>query len=314
MLRGVMAALAIAWLGAAPLAAQDSVSEGTTASPNGEIRPLPGTAADPTVEASNADEVVPTQATVWDPVWGLVGLRAIPAGSWIAPNGLEYHPNFSMDLNFNFWIWRSRRLYMFADVRLWGEKNEFGVTNARDGVFATSKREFDLDGGVAWNYAGPLELRAFGYTNNNLNRGSNPLAPVGYTDGFGLENRYYLSPEYARLGQTGFDVAKATFVSIGYLPSKVLVGNDGSQFYPGLTLRGYLTYNLWDWPVYLFGDGQYIGDQSFQPHLLIFDAGVAARPFRSFQQWEFRIGDESTVDLQAHNTQNLWYVALRFIF
>jgi hypothetical protein len=243
-----------------------------------------------------------------------VGLRGIPAGPRTAPNGLEYHPNFSLDLDFNFWLWRGQGLYAFADVRLWSQRGEFGVTNGPDGAVGTSKREGDLAGGAAWNYLGPWELRAFGYTNNNLNRGDSPVTPTGFTDGFGLENRYYLSPEYARLGQAGFDVTKATFLSVGYLPSKVLVGNDGRPFSPGLTLRAYLTYDLWGGPCYLFGDAQYVGEQSFQPRLLLFDVGAAVRPLRSWQQWEFRLGAENTGDVGAHNVQNLWYVSVRYVY
>jgi hypothetical protein len=225
-----------------------------------------------------------------------------------------YHPNFSLDLDSNLWVWRSQGLYLFADMRLWGEKGEYGVNNGRDGFMGTSKREFDLSGGAAWNYYGPWEVRAFGYTGNNLNRGSSLVTPAGFTDGFGVENRRYLSPAYAKLGQTGFDVTKATFLSIGYLPTKVLVGNDGHAFKPGLTLRAYLTYDLWDWPVYLFGDATSISERSFQPRLLLFDVGAAARPFPSCRQWEFRSGVENTGDFRDHNVQNLWYVSARFIF
>jgi hypothetical protein len=197
---------------------------------------------------------------------------------------------------------------------LWGETGEYNVTNSRDGWLGTSKREFDLSGGAAWNYSGPWEARAFGYTQNNLNRGVSPLAPSGFTDGFGMENRYYLSPEYAKLGQTGFDVAKAPFLSFGYYPSKDMVGNDGQTFAPGLMLRAYLTYDLWDWPLYLFGDATYISERSFRPKLLRCDAGIAARPFHSCQQWEFRLGAENTADFQARDVQNLWYASLRYIF
>jgi len=238
----------------------------------------------------------------------------MPAGLKEAPNGVEYHPNFSLDMDFNCWIWRSQGLYLFADMRLWGENGQDGSTNVHDGFLGTSKREFDLSGGAAWNYAGPWELRAFGYTENNLNRGRNLVTPVGFTDGFGLENRYYLAPEYAKLGQAGFDVAKATFLSVGYYPSKVMVGNDGQSFEPGLMLRAYLTCDLGDWPCYLYGDATFISERSFQPKLFLFDLGVAARPFSSCQQWEFRLGAENTADFQVGNVQSICYASVRFIF
>jgi hypothetical protein len=305
MRRGVAVVL-LGWLGAMPLFAQETQDAGTTSAT------APDAAA--SQDGDSAPEEVCPFEPPWHTVWGLAALRIIPDGPKVAPNGEKFHPNFSMDLDFNIWIWPSHRLYAFADIRLWGEKSEYTVTNGRDGWLGTSKREFDLSGGFAWNYLGPWEARAFGYTLNNLNRGQSPVTPSGFNDGFGLENRYYLTPEYARLGQTGFDVSRADFVSIGYYPSKDMVGNDGQSFKPGLLLRASLTYDLWDWPVYLFGDAQYISERSFKPKLLLFDMGVAARPFRSWQQWEFRLGAENTADFQVDNVFNLWYASVRFVF
>ena len=251
----------------------------------------------------------------WQTAWGLLGLTAIPTGLRVAPDGLEYHPNFSLDFDLNSWVWRSQGLYLFLDGHLWGERSENGVTNGRDSWYGTSKREFDLSGGAAWNYVGAWEARAFGYTNNNLNRGTNDVRPTGFTDGFGLENRYYLSPEYAHLGETGFDVTRANFLSVGYYPSKVMVGNDGQQFKPGLLLRAYLTCDLWDWPCYFYGDFQYIGDEgSIHPRLLLFDVGLAVRPFPSRRQWELRLGSENTADVKVGNDFSIGYVSFRYIF
>jgi hypothetical protein len=282
--------------------------------PDGQPGPVAETVLVSPEPASNSNEVSPVNTAPWQTAWGLAGLRVIPAGPKVAPNGWQYHPNFSLDLNVNFWIWRSQGLYLFGDVRLWGERGEYGVTNGNDSWFGTSKREVDLSGGVAWNYAGPWEARAFGYSDNNLNRGVDPLRPTAFTDGFGLENRYYLSPEYAKLGQTGFDVARAPFLSIGYFPSKNMVGNNGQSFKPGLMLRAYLTCDLWDWPCYLFGDATYISERSFDSRLLLFDVGIAGRPFSSCQQLEFRLGVENTADFRAHNVEDLWYVAVRYVF
>jgi hypothetical protein len=310
----------VAWLlglvAVLPLSAQEPALPGAApaGSPDGPLCPVPEIVSVSEVQASTSEEAGPAQPVPWQTAWGLVGLRAIPAGPKVAPNGEEYHPNFSLDADLNIWVWRSQGLYLFADMRLWGEKGENGVTNGRDGWLGTSKRQFDLSGGVAWNYAGPWEARAFGYTQNNLNRGVDLLAPFGFTDGFGLENRYYLSPEYARLGQTGFDVARASFLSVGYYPSKDMVGNDGQTFQPGLLLRAYLTCDLWDWPCYVFGDAAYISERSFQPRLLLFDVGLAARPFGACRQCEFRLGAENTADFQVGNVQNLWYVSVRYVF
>jgi len=92
------------------------------------------------------------------------------------------------------------------------------------------------------------------------------------------------------------------------------VGNDGRLFKPGLLLRGYLTCDLWDWPAYAFGDAAFISDDSLQAKLLLFDLGLAVRPFSACRQWEFRLGAESTADFQAGNDKNLWYASLRYIF
>jgi hypothetical protein len=307
MQRGMMVAWLLGLLGAMPLSAQEPAFPGAALT-------VPQTVQVSQARVSTSHEVGRIDALPWQTAWGLGGLRVIPAGRKVAPNGEEFHPNFSMDLNLNFWVWRSQGLYLFGDMRLWGETGEYGVTNGNDGWLGTSKREFDLSGGAAWNYAGPWEARAFGYTQNNLNRGIDLLRPTGFTDGFGLENRYYLSPEYAKLGQTGFDVARATFLSIGYFPSKNMVGNDGHSFKPGPMLRAYLTCDLWDWPCYLFGDATSISEHSFRPKLLLFDVGIAARPIRSFQQLEFRLGAENTADFQVHDVRSLGYVSLRYIF
>jgi hypothetical protein len=263
--------------------------------------------------APAAEQACPTGENSWQSVWGLVGLRAID-GPRIAPNGQEYHPSFSIDLNFNFWLWPSQGIYVFGDGRFWGERPEYGVTNGRDGGLGFSKREFDISGGVAWNYTGAWEARVSGYSMNNLNRGTNLITPNGVLDGALFENRYYLSEGYAKLGEPGFDVARTSFVSLGVYPTKDFVGNDGQTFTPAAMLRAYLTYDLFDWPVYAYGDATLITDRTFTPRLLLFDVGLAARPFNSWKQWEFRAGVENTADFQTSSALNLWYVSLRYVF
>src|SRR5262249_16635202 len=142
MRRGKLAALLLVLLGAMPLSAQQAAIPGIApaGSPDRPLCPGPGAVSTPpTSEGVDSVETLP-----WQTVWGLVGLRAIPAGPKTAPNGEIYHPNFSMDLNFNCWVWRDQGLYLFADTRLWGQRGENGVTNGRDGWLGTSKREFDL--------------------------------------------------------------------------------------------------------------------------------------------------------------------------
>jgi hypothetical protein len=312
MHRAVLPVFVLSLLAALPLGAQEVVVPPATAPPPGPPAPLPGEAA--AAGGGAADAAVRAEAPPWQTTWGLAGLRVFAAGPKVAPNGEEYHPSFSLDLDFNCWLWRSQRVYLFGDFRFWGERPEGEVTNGRDGGLGFSKRQFDLLGGPAWNYAGPWEVRVFGYSMANLNRGNDLVNPFGGNDGFGLENRYYLSPEYAHLGQTGYDVTQADFVSVGYLPTKDLVGNDGQTFTPGLLLRAYLTRTLGDWPAYVYGDATYISTRSLHPKLLLFDVGVAARPLRCWEQWELRLGAENTGDFQAHSVLNLWYASVRFVY
>jgi hypothetical protein len=318
MRQTVMMALAFGWAAALPLSACEPATLDWTppVTPIDEI--CAGSPISPTTVTvpppQSTCETCPAEEVPWRTVWGVVGLRGIYDGPKIAPNGLEYHPNFSLDLDFNLWLWRSQGLYIFSDARFWGEKPEDGVTNERDGFLGTSKREFDLSGGVAWNYYGPWELRAFGYSDSSLNRGASEITPYGVIDGFGIENRYYFSSEYSKLGQTGFDVTRANFLSIGYYPSKNMIGNDGQSFTPGLLLRAYLTCDLWELPCYAYSDTQYIGEKGVEAKLLLFDLGLAARPFSRCRQCEFRLGAESTADFQARDIQSLWYASVRFIY
>jgi hypothetical protein len=313
MNRALLTAWLVGMLGALPAAAQEPWA--------GDSPPAQSSLLEtPSALAGLGNPPAPPAAcpaadpSPWRTPWGLVGLRVIPAGPRIAPNGQLYHPDFSLDFNFNTWIVPRWGIYLFAEMRLWGEKDEMGVTNGRDGGLGFSKREFDLVGGPAWNYYGFWELRLDGYTNNNLNRGDSAIRPAGFTDGFAIENRYYLSEEYSRLGQPGFDITQATFLSVAYYTSKNMVGNDGQSFEPGLQLRAYLIQHLWDWPAYVFADVTYISERSLRPKLLLFDLGLAYRPFPSWRQWEFRFGAENTADLQVGNCFNLWYVACRYIF
>ncbi len=164
MRRAMMVAWLFGGLGAMPLSAQEMgyLEDPAADVPDSQVRPVAGAVAAsqaPQAVAPTLEEVGHGGDAPWQAVWGVAGLRIIPAGPKTAPNGAEYHPNFSMDLDFNCWIWRSQNLYLFGDASLWGENGADGSTNAKDGFFATSKREFDLTGGVAWNYAGAWEAR-----------------------------------------------------------------------------------------------------------------------------------------------------------
>jgi hypothetical protein len=247
-------------------------------------------------------------------VWGIAGLKGYAIDHQVAPNGLEYNALFTLDLNFNLWLWQSAGAYLFSDLQFWGQRATSGVTNPHQGAFDFSKREFDFNIGMAWNYYGNLELRAFGYSFNNLNRGMSPNLPAGYADGFGLENRLYLSTQYSRLGTADYDVARASFVSAGFYPTKDMVDAEGSPFQPGPFVRAYLTYDLLGAQCYVYTDAQLIGRRSCPPELVKFDAGVAARPFPCAPRLELRLGSYEFFDLHNPDLETSFYGQIRFLY
>jgi hypothetical protein len=259
----------------------------------------------------------PPSSVASDPVsfvWGIVGLRGFPYGQVMASNGNEYNQLFSLDLNFNIWLWRAKRLYGYSDSRFWGQKPAPGITNPTQGAFDFSKREFDFNLGAAWNYYGNWEFRALAYSFNNLNRGNSLSSPQGFNDGVGLENRYYLNPTYAALGTPAFDKARATFLSIGYYPSKSMVDGDGVQFTPGAFVRVYLIWEILGPKLYLFTDDTFLADRAFRPAMFTTDTGIAYRPFARIPRLEFRLGTEDTVDMLNTDIETSAYLSARYIF
>jgi hypothetical protein len=248
-------------------------------------------------------------------VWGIAGLRGYAFGQQVAPNGLEFNPLFSLDLNLNVWLWPEQRLYAFVDSCFWGQKGSTGPNSPTHGFFDFTKREFDLDLGLAWNYYGKLEARAFAYSFNNLNRGNSTALPSGYNDGVGLENRWYFLGTYPDLGEPGFDVARASFVSIGYYPTKDMVDADGNLFKPGFFAHVYYAWDLVDeGRCYLYVDSEFIAKQSFTAKLLCADGGIAVRPFLRHPHVEFRLGSGNRYDFQAGEWETGLYGAVQFIF
>ena len=171
-----------------------------------------------------------------------------------------------------------------------------------------------MSGGGAWNYAGRWEARAFAYSFNNLNRGESASAPAGYADGFGLENRYYLSDVYDALGTEGYDPARATFLSAGFYPSKTMIDGHGNEFKPGPFARANLQYDLLGEKCYLYADGEFLGTRSFTPKQLHLDAGVAARPWDLTPRLEFRLGSEDCYDLRNRDLERTIYGAVRIVY
>lgn len=247
-------------------------------------------------------------------VFGIIGLRGFFFGDHVASNGVEFRQLFSLDSNFNIWLWRTQGVYAFIDTRFWGQKAAPGITNSNQGAFDFSKREFDLVGGVAWNFCDQWEARLWAYSYNNLNRGDSTVRPSGFNDGMGLECRYYLSDVYRELGTAEYDIARATFVSAGYYPTKDMVDNSGNSFKPGAFIRAYLTFDLLSPRYYLFTDSQFLTDRMMTPKMIFTDTGLAARPFETLPRLEFRLGTEDFFDLHGGEPEYSGYVSIRYIY
>jgi hypothetical protein len=244
----------------------------------------------------------------WLEVWGFGGFEGT-YGNRMAPNGVPFEPIFDAQAQLNFGLLPEKKLYLFADMDFWGQAPGAAVTNPLQGSFDFSKREWDFNVGVAWNYWGSMEFRFLGYALNNLNRGTSQISPYGYNDGLGIENRYYFA--YA----DKYDVGKLSFLSLGYLaPSSTLTGQDGMMFHGGLTARAYLTCDIPMLRSYLYFDGKYYADSSFLARLLEYDLGVAVRPFEALQNLEFRVGGAGTYDVQYHYDRSFGYIGVRLQF
>lgn len=247
-------------------------------------------------------------------VWGLLGVRGDATGTRMAPNGVPYRPLFAADLDLNIGLEKCENAYLFINNRFWGQKPGDGITNSN---FDFSKREFDVNTGLAWNYWGNFELRGFVYALNNLNRGVSVERPYGFRDGCGIENRYYLgnlTGPYAPPVRTRYDVARTNFVSIGYYPSKGMPGGDGNEFVPGFFARAFLTLDLLGEKCYLYCDTQLICEDGFAGKLIDADLGVASRPLNCLRGLEFRIGTEGVYDIAEGISRPLFYGAVRLVF
>lgn len=238
-------------------------------------------------------------------VWGYVDVPIYATGSREAPNGIVFDPLFAVNQSFNIGLLPDKKLYLFVDTNFWMQRPGAGITNPSQGNFDFSKREFDVNSGMAWNYSGAWEARFSVYALNNLNRGSSLASPSGFKDGVLLENRYYFG------SADKYDIGRLSFLSLGFYPTKSLVGGNGETFHPGLFARAYATYDLPFLSSYFYGDAKFTAEQALKPRLLEFDAGWAFRPFKEFRNAEFRLGSDLTTDLQDKVTRDLIYGSAR---
>lgn len=237
--------------------------------------------------------------------WGFVSLPVYATGSRVAPNGIAFDPLFAIGGNFNIGLLPKKKLYLFIDANVWMQRAAPGVTNAAQGHFDFSKREFDFSPGIAWNYYGSFEARVSGYDYNNLNRGNSTTTPSGFNDGVLFENRFYFG------NVDKYDVGRLSFLSVGYYPTKTMVGGNGETFSPGLFGHAYVTYGLPFLGAYLYGDFKYTGERAIKPRLLELDAGIALRPFEEARGVEMRFGSNVVADVHDKVSHNLIYGAVR---
>ncbi len=227
-------------------------------------------------------------------VWGGIGLRIIPTGTKMAPNGVGYDPLFTVDIELNIYLSKSRDIYLFTQSRFWAQKSGKGVTNPHQGSLDFSKRQYDLSGGFAWDYWKNLEARIFAYSYNNLNRGDSYSSPSGYKDGVGLSNRFYYHG--------------TNFFGAGYLPSKNLIGNNGKKFKPSWFMENSIAIPIHDPRYKVYCGSSLIGERSGKARLFYNDIGVGAAFFSKIPALEFRTGAEITTDFIANKTLGFYYL------
>jgi len=226
----------------------------------------------------------------------------------MAPNGELFKPLFATGISLNIGLLPNKKLYTFIESRFWMQKAGEGITNPTQGKFDFSKRELDFNAGIAWNWWDRFETRASAYSGGNLNRGYSKTLPDGYKDGILIETRYYFGSANI------YDVSRLSFVSLGYYPSKSLVGGNGEDFQPSLFARAHATFDIPLIRSYLYGDVQFAAERVLKPRLLEFDAGIATRPFSQMENVEFRLGDNLITDIQVNTARNIVYGAVRVVY
>jgi hypothetical protein len=244
-------------------------------------------------------------ANEWSPgegetVWGEVGLAAVFSGSRMAPNGVEYDPLFVLDTNFSVGLNSTHTFYLFSEDKFWGQEATAGVTNARQGSVDFSKREYDLMFGLGWRYWPHTEVRAFGYSFNNLNRGDSTTSPSGYKDGFGVENRFHFGDA-------------DDFVGVGYFVTKDMVDQQGETFKPGLFVKANLHAPIIPGLAIVSIEPQLICRDTFVPKLLEVDAAIGFTPFERKDIF-LSLGMDTVYDLGKQLPRTILYSRVSISF
>ena len=249
-------------------------------------------------------------STMVPDVWGSFDLPLYITGRHIAPNGAFFDPLFSLSARFNLGLLPDQKLYLFWTGDFWAQRAAPGITNASQGKFDFSKREFDNDFGFAANFDRLAEARISIYALDNLNRGMNLDKASGEAWGARVEARHYFGNSNA------YDPARRTFISLGYTPVGDMISPNGDEFNAGLFARGQATIDipLGSHPFYGFGMLTATAQKTVTPRLLDMDLGFAWRPFQEHERLEFRTGYQRTHDLKGPVDQDLIYGAVRALY
>jgi hypothetical protein len=271
--------------------------------------PYPDCRADP---AGPATATSPSDHHLkWAEIWGVIGLPVYFTGERVAPNGATFKPLFAIDTDFNLGLLPNKKLYLFSETKFWMQRAAPGITNAAQGSFDFSKREFDFVGGLAWSYYDPFELRVSGYSLANLNRGTSVTRSAGFVDGILVENRFYFPTT------DKYDLGRLSFIGLGFFPQGGMRGDTtgvNDVFRTGFYARAYGAYDLPALPAYLFLDARFTTEWVASPRVVELDGGIAARPFGQFQNFEWRLGASAFFDLNVGSTRSLFYSSARFVY
>src|SRR5947209_5148793 len=219
---------------------------------------------------AGAEQRTETTASVtpgWPEVWGDLGLRGYFGGSRVAPNGIEFDPYFRSDISLNLGLLPRKKLYLFLDTDFWAQRAAPGVTNKDLGKYDFSKRELDVQAGLAYNVIDRFELRASAYSMSSLNRGISRTLATGEQGGAEVEGRYYFGPT------NPYDIGRLSFLGLGYSSSDRTIGGDGRQFDAGVFAQAYVTYTIAPLRAYLYGGLKLIADSDVDLRLVRIDGG-----------------------------------------
>ena len=93
-----------------------------------------------------------------------------------------------------------------------------------------------------------------------------------------------------------------------------MIGSNGQTFQPSLYLKGNVALDILPDYLYAFADVTFITQRPIEAKLLLADVGLALRPFTAIPDLEFRVGADSTIDLDLGNTRTLFYGNVRIVW